>query len=260
MGYRDLSASYDLGTSRDMGPSGFTGAVIIVVTDVPRAWPNVQSKRTRKSYNIIRRSKESNLHTLSSMSEDGTRTVSIMANKKGPGPPTRYEDGQMHRDSGVDCCVVSKSTADRLLGGCAPESLAHDRIVSTSSGQTYTCSHKFDARWCWKSKPSSRAVTLFIAPGLEKEAVFSEDQGAETSSSGGPIAPVECRPPKPGMFVHVDEEQDKKRAVEANKIKEDVIMKQQNQKKDFYASPKKKLCEADEGSKLRTMAGVAQRN
>ena len=37
------------------------------------------------------------------------------------------------------------------------------------------------------------------------------------------------------------EEKDKKRAADANKIKEDTIKKQQNQKKDFYGNPKKKL-------------------
>src|SRR5882757_3736999 len=124
-----------------------------------------------------------------------------MANKKGPGPPTRYEDVQMDEDSGVDCCLVSRSTADRLLGECVPEALTPHRVVVTSNGKTYNCSHKFHARWCWKSVPYTRAVTLFIAPGLEKEAIFSQDQLAQTKSSGGPIAPVEFRPPKQGLFV-----------------------------------------------------------
>jgi hypothetical protein len=132
-------------------------------------------------------------------SGDGNQTILIMANNTGNGPITRFQPVQVHQDSMVDCCLVSPSSANTLLGGCKPESIDL-RIVPASGGRAFSCSLRFEARWCYKGVPFSQPVTLFIAPGLSDGAIFPDNLISRISSPGVPLAPVEPRPKNQGMF------------------------------------------------------------
>jgi hypothetical protein len=132
----------------------------------------------------------------------GNQAISIMANNTGNGPITRFQDVQVHQDSMVDCCLVSESSATTLLGKCKPESVAL-RTVSGSGGMEFSCSQKFEARWCYKGEPYTQPVTLFIAPGLRDGAIFPKNLISRISSSGVPLAPVEFRPKNQSMFAQL---------------------------------------------------------
>jgi hypothetical protein len=121
-----------------------------------------------------------------------------MANNTGNGPITRFQDVQVHQDSMLDCCLISKSSATTLLGKCEPEPV--DLTVSGDGGREFSCSHKFQARWCYKGDPYTQPVTLFIAPDLGDGAIFPESLISMISSSGAPLAPVEFRPRNQSMF------------------------------------------------------------
>jgi hypothetical protein len=132
----------------------------------------------------------------------GKQTISIMANNKGNGPITRFRDVQVHQDSMLDCCLVSESSATTLLGECEPETIS-PQTVPWSGGRAFSCSKKFEARWCYKGEPYTQPVTLFITPGLRDGAIFPESLISRTSSSGAPLAPVEFRPKNQSMFAQL---------------------------------------------------------
>jgi hypothetical protein len=131
----------------------------------------------------------------------GKQTISIMANNTGNGPITRFQDVQVHQDSMLDCCLISKSSATTLLGECKAEPV--DLTVSGDGGRVFSCSHKFEARWCYKGVPYTQPVTLFIAPDLGEGAIFPESLISRISSSGAPLAPVEFRPRNQSMFAQL---------------------------------------------------------
>jgi hypothetical protein len=132
----------------------------------------------------------------------GNQTISIMANNTGNGPITRFQDVQVRQDSMVDCCLVSESSATTLLGECEPEPVAL-RTVSGSGDRAFSCSLKFEARWCYKGEPYTQPVTLFIAPDLGDGAIFPENLMSRISSSRVALAPVESRPKNQSMFAQL---------------------------------------------------------
>ena len=109
----------------------------------------------------------------------------------------------MHEDAGMKpaCYLISESTAAKLLGGSAAGQLMKPCIVETSDGGKYTCNEKLEARWIYsRAHPQTEKITLFIAPGLQKEALFSQGRLADRNSSADYIAPIEGPPQTPGML------------------------------------------------------------
>ena len=127
-----------------------------------------------------------------------------MANKKGGGTSTPgFQDVRMHENAGMKpaCYLISESTAAKLLGGSAADQLKKPCIVETSDGGKYTCNEKLEARWIYSwAHPQTEKITLFIAPGLQKDALFFQGQAANKNSSADYIALIEGPSQTPGML------------------------------------------------------------
>lgn len=135
---------------------------------------------------------------------DNGVVVSIMANKKGGGGSTPgFQNVRMHEDADMKPprYLVSESTATKLLGQSAADQLKKPCIVETSDGEKYTCHEEFGARWIrTRAQPQTQEITLLIAPGLQKDALFSKGHAANKNSSADYIATIEGPPQTPSML------------------------------------------------------------
>jgi hypothetical protein len=130
------------------------------------------------------------------MQPKDSKMVEIMANKKGNGRNTRYREVKMREDSKVDLCLVSETTAQKLLEDGKPEPCGPITVV-LSDGKTYQCVARFEARWCEKANPESDKITLYVAQGINDMAIFPKNK--RLSKSGSTIAPIEGKPRTAGI-------------------------------------------------------------
>src|ERR1700744_4612117 len=101
---------------------------------------------------------------LSADQPNGNKWIEIMANKKGNGRNTRYQNVQMREDASVDRHLVSEKVANALLADGKPESITPES-VQLNDGKSYRCTAKFNARWCRKGDPLSEPITLYVTHG-----------------------------------------------------------------------------------------------
>jgi hypothetical protein len=98
------------------------------------------------------------------------------------------------------CCLISESTATTLRGKNAADQLESPWTVEISDGTTYTCVQKLEARWNRiRTVPETEPITLYIAPGLPRDALFCKSLAADRGFTSGVIGTIEGPPQTPGM-------------------------------------------------------------